>query len=158
MNKRVEEVKRERRRRQDTGPMAGLKLNVPEELKEAGFEYRWINDDDRRIHAKTVEDDWDVVKTAAIEGTGEGAPVSRVVGKGPAGQPIRAILCRKPTEFYKEDKAKELQAVKEREDAIKRGAPTTPEGLSGPTAYIPDRHEGHSTGAGVNRIGAPYKP
>src|SRR3990167_9017008 len=143
------------RRRRDTGGLAGLKLHVPEELKEPGFEYRWINDDGRRIQGKTVDDDWDVVKTPAIEGQGEGTPVQRLVGKGEAGQPLRAFLCRKPIEFYKEDKAKEQRRIKEQEDAMKRGALPTPEGLKGPTTYIPNKigttERDYSDAPGVNR-------
>ena len=145
------------RRRRDTGGLAGLKLHVPEELKEPGFEYRWINDDGRRIQGKTVDDDWDVVKTPAIEGQGEGTPVQRLVGKGEAGQPLRAFLCRKPIEFYKEDKAKEQRRIKEQEDAMKRGTLPTPEGLKGPTTYIPNKigtsERDYSDAPGVNRVG-----
>lgn len=151
---RAAEVQASRRRRRDTGPAAGMKLAVPEELKEPGYEYRWINDDGRRIHAKTVLDDWDVVSTKAIEGQGEGTPVKRIVGKGEAGQPLHAVLCRKPKQFYQDDKAAEQRVIKQREDAMKRGAPPVPEGLSGPTTYIPDRHDGFSSGTpGKNRIG-----
>ncbi len=151
---RAAEVQGERRRRRDTSASAGMKLSVPEELKEPGFEYRWINDDGRRVHAKTVMDDWDVVSTKAIEGQGQGTPVTRIVGKGEAGQPLHAVLCRKPRQLYQEDKAAELRVVKEREDAMKCGATPSPEGLSGPNTYIPDRHDGFSSGkTGTNRIG-----
>ena len=152
--KRSAETQATRRRRRDDGPSAGLKLHVPSDLKEEGFEYRWVNDDGRRIHDKTVMDDWDQVGTKGIDGQGEGSAVKRVVGKGEAGQPIYAYLCRKPTEFYREDKAKEQRQIDEREKAIKHGAPATPEGLSGPQTYIPDRHEGYSSDkSGRNRIG-----
>ena len=155
---RAEATRASRRRRKDTGALAGLKLHVPEELKEPGFEYRWINDDGRRIHGKTVDDDWDVVTTPAIEGTGEGTPVTRLVGKAEGGQPLKAFLCRKPMEFYQEDKAKEQRRIKEAEDAMKRGALSTPEGLKGPTTYIPDKigtseRDYSSNAQGVNRIG-----
>ena len=152
-SKRAEEVFAQRRRRQDTGPLAGLKLYVPENLKETGFTYRWIKDDDRRIHDKTVDDDWDIVRNKVIDGTGEGTPVSRIVGKDKSGQPVRAFLCKKPEEFYKLDKAKEWRyRVDAREEDIKRGA-AGPGGLAGPTSYIPNVHgDGFSTGEGVNRI------
>lgn len=153
---RAQEVRSERRRRKEDGPLSGLKLHVPDNLKEPGFEYRWLNDDDKgRVYQKTVHDDWDVVKTKAIEGQGEGTPVTRLVGKGEGGQPMRAILVRKPKEFHEEDRRKMLAGLKEREEAIKRGEPQSPEGLSQKQhAYIPNVHgEGHSTGPGENRIG-----
>jgi len=134
---RIEATKSDRRRRRDDGPMAGLKLAVPEGLKEQGFEYRWVNDDGRRVHDKTVMDDWDRVMTPAIESEGEGTPVKRLVGKQEGGAPLYAYLCRKPTEFYQEDKSKEQRRIKEQEDAMKRGPGAIPGGLGGSTSYVP---------------------
>lgn len=154
-SKRAVEVSAQRRRRQDTGPLAGLKLHVEERHKKPGYKYRWITDDERRIYDKTVNDDWDPVKNPAVEGTGEGTVVSRIVGKDASGKPIRAILCEKPEEFYKADKAKELRdKVDAREEAIKRGVTGDPRGLSGPRTYIPNVHgDGFSDAPGQNRIG-----
>lgn len=135
---RAASVNRERRRRSDTGPMAGLKLHVPDELKEEGFEYRWLNADEARVHAKTRQDDWDVVSAKGIDGSGEGTPVSRIVGKDASGLPRRAILVKKPTDWYRQDKAKELALIAAREKDIKRGV-VAEGGLKGQTAYIPDR-------------------
>lgn len=158
-NTRAAEVKAQRRRRQDTGPSAGLKLHVPENLKDPNFEYRWINDDGRRVHAKTVMDDWDIVESKEIQGDGQGAPVGRLAGKMEGGAPLRALLCRKPKEFYQADKGKEQRAIAEREAAMKQGAVPAAGGLSGPNTYIPDRHDGYSSGKpGENRIGGTYKP
>lgn len=151
---RSEEVRRERRRRADTGPTAGMKLNVPAALLDPNFEYRWIDADQNRVHAKTVLDDWDVVTTPAIDGTGEGAPVSRIVGKDASGQPKRNVLVRKPKDWYMGDKAKEQAAITTREKDIRRGVVNEAGSLKGETAYVPDRHEGFSTNeAGRNVIG-----
>lgn len=136
---RIDETRAARRRRADTGPSAGLKLAVPDHLKEEGFQYRWINDDGRRIHGKTEMDDWDIVTTPAIEGTGEGTPVKRLVGKQDGGAPLHAFLCRKPNDFYQADKGKELRRIKETEDAMKRGPGAIPGGLDGSTSYVPDQ-------------------
>lgn len=147
--KRAEATKRERRRRSDTSATAGLKLHVPAEYLDENYEYRWINDDagfgdegervGQRMHAKTVLDDWDIVTTATgVEGQGEGTPVKRLVGKGEAGKPINAYLCRKPKDWYREDKAKEQQRLKEREDEMRRGAAQGSDALKGPTSYIPE--------------------
>jgi hypothetical protein len=135
---RIDAERASRRRRQNNGPMTGLKLAVPEELKEEGFQYRWVNDDGRRIHGKTVMDDYDIVTEQKIEGTGEGTPVKRLVGKQDGGAPLYAYLCRKPTDFYQADKGRELRTIKEREDAMKRGPGAIEGGLpGGSTSYVP---------------------
>jgi hypothetical protein len=149
VSKRAAETRRERRRRSDTSQTAGLKLHIPEHLKDPSFEYRWINDDadfdtegqrvGQRMHAKTVLDDWDQVTVKeGIDGQGEGTPVKRLVGRGEAGRPVYAYLCKKPKDWYRQDKAKELDAVKRREEEMRRGASQGPEGLAGPRAYVPE--------------------
>jgi hypothetical protein len=61
---RTAEVAVERRRRTASGPTAGLKLHVPQDMKDdANFEYRWVNDRPGRVRQMTVDDDWDVVST-----------------------------------------------------------------------------------------------
>jgi hypothetical protein len=82
-------------------------------------------------------DDWDVVRNPAISGDGQGTPVERIVGKTESGQPLKAFLCRKPTKFYKEDKAKMHAAIDSQEEGLRRGIPADPGGLQGPTAYVP---------------------
>ena len=42
--RREEEIKTQRRRRQDTGEGRHLKLHVPESMKDPNFTYRWVND------------------------------------------------------------------------------------------------------------------
>lgn len=153
--KRIAETQERRRRRRDDGPMARLKLTVPEEMKEEGFEYRWSNDDGRKIHDRTVGDDWDVVRTKAIDGDGEGTPVTRIVGKHANGEPLKAYLTRKPKDWYDEDKAKEQEEITEMEKQIRRDVPTVSGGLSAKDhSYIPDRHDGYSSDkSGRNRVG-----
>jgi hypothetical protein len=116
-----------------------LKLDVPSHLKESGFVYRWLNDTNNRLHAKTVMDDWDVVNEAIdpTKDNGEGTAVRRPVGVKPDGSPLYAYLVRKREEFYREDKAKEQAAIKEQEDALKRGVVQGAEALSGSAAYVP---------------------
>lgn len=153
--KRVQETHERRRRRKDDGPTAGLKLAVPEELKEEGFEYRWSNDDGRKIHERTVNDDWDVVRTKEIDGEGEGVPVKRLVGKLPNGEGQWAYLTRKPKDWYDEDKGKQQERIAETEHLIRKGGTPNPGGLSSADhSYIPDRHEGFSSDKdGQNRVG-----
>jgi len=134
---RKEEVKQERRRRGKMGIERHLRLSVSDaKLKEYGgtdkYAFRWINDSLGRMEAKTREDDWDKV---------EGEP-PRVVGIGPDGRPMHAYLCRKPKEYYEEDKRAEQDEIKKQEDAVltyHKG--TGQDGLSpgDPNVYIPSR-------------------
>lgn len=133
------EVQQRRRRRDDMGDDRFLKLAVPNELREPGFVYRWLNDTPGRLENKTVHDDWDVVKQPVDpdKDNGEGTAVRRPVGVSPDGKPLYAYLCRKPEEFYREDKSKEQAQIKVQEDALKRGEVKGAEALTGPQAYVP---------------------
>ena len=151
---RAETVKRERRKRQDTGETRDLKLHVPAHLKEPGFSYRWMNDTAAgRVMEMTTADDWEVVRKPEIDGTGMGAPVERIINKT-TGE--KAVLCKKPLDWYKEDRKAKQRVVDEREDAIRRGHTPGGQALTpGDRSYIPDRHEGFSSDKqGVNQIGA----
>lgn len=147
-SKRAEATRRGRRRRSDTSATAGLKLHVPSDMLDPNYEYRFITDDadfgdegqrvGQRMHAKTKLDDWDLVMSdTGIDGQGEGTPIKRRVGKNEAGRPNYGYLCRKPKDWYDEDKAKEQKLIDEREESMRRGTVQGPEGLSGPQAYIP---------------------
>lgn len=143
---RADTVKRERRRRADTSETADLKLAVPEHLKEPGFTYRWINDTaGGRIMNKTTTDDWDVVKDMRIDGEGEGTPVTRNVGTGEHGKPLRAVLCKKPLEWHQEDQARKAAPRLEMEETMKRGPLPNSNGISAAEAYVP---AGHSNSIG----------
>jgi hypothetical protein len=137
---RVEAEQKKRRRRSDTSETRNLKLAVPSNLLDRDkFEYRWINDKaSGRIQDKTVNDDWDIVHTLGADN--KEVAVTRNVGNGESGQPMKAYLCRKPKEFYEEDRAKALKAIKEREEGLRRGATGDPQGLGGPHAYVPAGH------------------
>lgn len=142
---RVEAEKEKRRRRSDTSETRNLKLSVPEHLKDPNFVYRWVNDKaSGRIHDKTTNDDWDVVK--ALGPDKEEAPVSRNVGNGENGQPLKAYLLRKPKKYHEEDKARRMSALKATEETVERGESVGPEGLDKSVSYVPG-------GASANRIG-----
>jgi len=143
---RAAEEQAQRRRRSDTSETRNLKLAVPDSLLDKDkFVYRWINNTaSGRIHDKTVNDDWDIVQQ--IGPNKEEVPVVRNVGRGENGQPTQAYLCRKPKAYHEEDKGRALSAIKEREEALRQGVTADPQGLHGPTAYVPG-------GANANRIG-----
>lgn len=140
-NKRAAEVQATRRRRADTSENAGLKLHIPESAKDPNYVYRFINDKPGRIHAKTVQDDWDIVNRGDLKGDPdprkEAGQVANMVGVTEGGQPMQAYLCRKPKHLFEEDKGKEQSRIKAREESIRKGESQSSEGLSGPTAYVP---------------------
>lgn len=122
----------QRRRRGDSGPLAGLKLYVPEALKDPNFEYRFVNDRPGRVQQLTQNDDYDVVPTFSAEGGGN---ETRVADKS-SGE--RAVLLRKPKEFYESDKREEQKVLDERDEMLRRGAAPNAEGLNGSdNAYVP---------------------
>lgn len=143
---RVAEERAIRRRRIDDGPGRSRKLHVPDSVKEPGYVYRWVNDEPGRLHAKTVEDDWDYVDSKPIaNGSAEGADknsglgtrIERIVGQTDGGQPLKAFLMRKPAEFHDQDKKREQHDIDERVAGIKRGQAPTQAGDNGSYAYVP---------------------
>lgn len=140
---RAEEVRTERRRRGDLSENRNLRLAVPEHLKDARYEYRWINDvgDGGRVQMMTVEDDWDIVMDKGINGQGEGTAVTRHSGTSEQGKPVRTFLCRKLKKFYQEDQqAKQDRLLKTEADLMRGPAPNSP-GLSAAEAYVPQGHK-----------------
>lgn len=137
---RAETVRRERRFRADTSEAAGYQLGVPAEQRKPEHEYRWVNDKaNGRIQALEGRD-WDVVKNAAIDGTGEGTPVNRVVGTSENGQPLRAYLMEKPADWHKEDQARKNAPRIETEETMKRGPLPQKDGFEPGIAYVPQGH------------------
>jgi hypothetical protein len=138
---REQETKARRRRRESLGEDRNLKLFFPEAAKDPNFVYRVINDVPGRIEAKTVHDDWDIVTDAMLadpsKDSSEGTPIKRFVGADKAGQPIYGFLCRKPKEFYEEDKAEQQKQIAADEENLRRGEAKGAEALTGPHAYVP---------------------
>jgi hypothetical protein len=114
---RKDEVRQERRRRNDTNIDGGqrLKLAIPPEvaarLKAEGRSPRWVNDDGNRLVQLTKYDDYD-----RVDGVD---PVP--VGTSKEGKPIMAYLHSKPTTFIDEDRRKADAPRREMEDALLRG-------------------------------------
>ncbi len=134
---RVEEERSRRRRREDIGD--GRLSNLTVAKKDPNYEYRWINDDPGRVHALTVRDDWDVV---THEEAGERIEKDRAVGSGiervvDRATGKRAVLVRKPKEFYIEDRKKLAASIDDLEQSIKRGETRGQDALTGPAAYVP---------------------
>lgn len=134
---RSEEMRTERRRRHSDGSVAGLKLHVPESMKDPNFVYRWVNDRQGRVDQLTKQDDYDIVSTtdasqltSASEGTVMRRTVDKFTGEG-------AVLLRKPKEYYEADQREKQKPLDERDELLRRGAVPSSEGLKESEAYVP---------------------
>jgi hypothetical protein len=139
---RAEEARQERRRQRGATSHPGIKLGVNEAfLDREKYEYRWINDNGGRILDMTQNDDWDLVsdpsKKGKTDADGEGALISKVVGTGEFGKPLRAFLARKPKEFYAEDQAAKAKSLDATMDSLRRGLPQTTDGDFARHGYVP---------------------
>jgi len=117
-----EQVRRRRRSSDFTGNY--LRLGVDESLKDADYEYRWINDDRGRLEARTKHDDWDFVDDPTMLGDSDkndkvDTRMRRVVGTGQGGQPMYAYYCKKRKDWCEEDRrAKSERRTQERQQMI----------------------------------------
>lgn len=92
--------------------------------KEAGFEYRFVNDTGDRVET-FKENGWEVVSTKGVRigdkrvsaATPEGSIAKASVGDG-----IQAVLMRIPTEYYEEDQAAKQALVNASEEATRQKA------------------------------------
>lgn len=115
---------KKRRRRKGGGELTGKRLGVAKsKLDFNKFAYRWVNDNPGRIHAMTVEDDWDFVPNDNVkdDDAGRGSAVTQVVGVSPDGSPLLAYLCRKPRTYFDEDQADKAKELDEQLAQLRRG-------------------------------------
>lgn len=133
---RQQEVQERRRRREGLGADRNLKLHVPAAFKDPNFTYRFVNDRPGRVQQMTVADDWDVVDGGeAIQNESLGTTVKRTADKQTGES---AVLLRKPIKFHEEDQAQKKKAIDAQEEGLRRAAPASPEGISGPESYVPN--------------------
>lgn len=134
---RQEAVRTERRAR-DPGTLDRMKRNklaLPAAFRDDPHHtYRWINDDNTRIHDMTVEGDWDICSLPGAD-TQEGEQVRKPVGQKDNGDPLYAYLCREPKKFYDEDQAAKTEAINVGESAALKGQ--QPNSAPDPTQYAP---------------------
>lgn len=139
--KRIEEI-RARRRERRTVDVSGLsqKLEVPADLKDPRFTYRWVKDTSTRLH-EMKRKDWELVDDPRIaqdeRNSGLGTRIERVSDERTTHAPQKSFLMRKPKEFYDEDKAKEAAKLKAQEQAIARGEARGENGQAEPGMYVP---------------------
>lgn len=92
--------------------------------KEAGYEYRFVNDTGDRVET-FKENGWEVVPNKGVRigdkrvsaATPEGSIAKASVGDG-----IQAVLMRIPTEYYEEDQAAKQALVNASEEATRQKA------------------------------------
>lgn len=138
---RATEERQERRRRFDGNldRTYSLALSIPADVLESNPEhdFRWINDDRNRIHAKTQLDDWDVV--SGVD--------ARTVGTDREGKPLKAYLCKKRKDFSAEDEVRKMADLKEQEMGMIQGVrdEAAKESLPDAVAYTP-------AGNSINRL------
>lgn len=139
VSKRVAEIRADRAQR---GNMDGLdqRLAVPEDRKDPNYHYRWVNDADMRVHRmqqkgyEFAESELDVASTGD---KGMGTRVERTVNeRSTKGQPQKGFLMKTPKEIFEEDQAAKEAKRKELERSMEKGQTQSPEGLSGPNAYV----------------------
>jgi len=115
----------ERRRRTDRKSLLGYQLSVAEEkLDLANYKYRWINDDEARIFAKTKQDDWNLVSQEGSEIKGDASPgsaICKVVGKSKEGQPVRAYLARKRKDWWEADQRQKNEEIEDMMSQMRAG-------------------------------------
>lgn len=127
---RAEEVRQERRRKPGATAHLGLKLHVPQELRDdKTYVYRFVNDTASRVQS-FKDDDWD---PAPMGGASTDA---RVVGTD-GGKPIQSILMRKRRDWYEADQKAKRKPLDEMDEAIRRGTAHSKEADLGGVAYTP---------------------
>jgi hypothetical protein len=121
-----------RRRRAKIGEFA-MKLGAPE---RPGFVRRWFNDHKNRI-AEGEELAYDFVTDKGVKSTDPGSRISRIVGSGENGEPLRAYLMETPDEYYQEGLAEKEAKNRQVDDAIAAGRDST--------GQHPDTHAGRGS-------------
>lgn len=114
-----------RRKRNDietVGKRLAVNMNL---LDHSKFAYRFINDAPARLFRMTKQDDWDIVTNdgavVKTDSTDLGDAVSIIVGVNADGSPLRSFLCRKPRNYYEEDRQKKQTELDEQLKQLRRG-------------------------------------
>lgn len=121
-----------------------MKLATDESrLDRTRYEYRWINDNNARLHqmAGPDFDDWAICTQSGGEvkadATDLGAAISVVTGVKKTGEPMRSYLCRKPIEWAIEDRARREQERRKVDDQIRTLASERATGVDPGKFYNP---------------------
>lgn len=131
--KRQEEVATERRRRDDgtLDRVHNRRLALPVEFQDdKDHTYRWVDDNEARIHQLTVKDDWDIC-TAKGEGN-----VRMPVGRDKDGKPQTQVLVRKKMAFHLDDQRKKEVARKAQEQGMLSAPIADPNNPAAAKTYV----------------------
>lgn len=109
-----------RRRRASVGDLA-MKLSAP---TRPGFVRRWMNDAKNRL-AQAEELAYDFVTDTGIQSSDTGSRISRLVGTGENGEPLRAYLMETPVEEYQRGIDEREENHRQIEQAIIAGRDST---------------------------------
>jgi hypothetical protein len=100
------------------------KLTTPQ---RQGYKRRWINDDGKGRLQNALAGGYSYVEDPDLQVGEDGggdrpdSRVSRIVGRGEGGKPLRAFLMEIPSELYQEDQASKQAALDEVDRAIRKG-------------------------------------
>lgn len=108
-----------------------------------GYVTRWINDENGRVQQAqeggyefvTQEEAGHIGEDNSDGNTDLGDHVSKTVGSGTNGHPMRAFLMKIRKEYYEEDQAAKQSQIDEVENAIRRGMNV--DGSAGEHTYVP---------------------
>lgn len=113
-----------RRRREGPAVVGGKRMPVPAALVEdKNYVYRLANDGVMRMHT-LYNEGYDVVTLDGdVAETNSPTPdmAMHLVGTNSFGEPIRAVLMRKPKDLYEEDRKAKDKAIDEAENEMKTG-------------------------------------
>lgn len=142
----------QRAKRMERGPndlSTNLKLSVDDsKLDHKNFVYRFANEEEggARVRYLTEQKDYEIVSNADLAEPTEdlGNAVTRTIGSLKDGSAHRAVLLRKPREWYEADKSQDRKRDKTAMDAVRSGSPLAKsEGghvlsAQDPHVFIPD--------------------
>ncbi len=119
-------AEQQQQRRKKRGGLSGQRMAVNMSMLDLEkYTYRWVNDTPARMFMMTKEDDWDIVHqdggTVKADADDMGSAVSIVVGTAPDGSALKAYLCRKPIDFYREDQRIKADDLDKQLAELRRG-------------------------------------
>lgn len=120
--------------RRERTPFSASRKRLEVRYVEKDFEKQWhghwFNDQDGRIE-RAQDAGYEFVKPDEVRGVGDrevnsgntdlNSKVSRVVGRGEGGNPIRAYLMKLPLDLYNQDKAEKQKVNDLVDNAIRAG-------------------------------------
>lgn len=128
--RRRREAQLEARRNGSIGDMP-KRLDVPESgLDRKDFSYRLVNDTPGRVERLTKDDTWDVVPEVG------GRKMDFHADRNTDGSSMRAVLLRKPRDWYEEDQQAKQARIEREMTQIKQGRVRNESGAEQDSAHF----------------------